>query len=27
MQLIKNSIKTLDPDGIFNPGKLMDTED
>lgn len=24
MELIKNSIKTLDPDGIFNPGKLVD---
>ncbi len=26
MQLLKNSIKTLDPDGICNPGKLLDME-
>lgn len=26
IKLLQNSIKTLDPDGIFNPGKLVDTE-
>jgi alkyldihydroxyacetonephosphate synthase len=27
LQMLRNSIKTFDPDGIFNPGKLVDSED